>query len=745
MKRNKVFSFALMIEGIKQTKVIGICFAIISILVSCSYPLLRLISYASMDYEMLKAQPDFTIGFGTFSMTIFVIQYIMPIIMVFLLFSFMNKRNASDFYHSIPLSKTCVYFTYTAAALIWSIVTVVVSTLLSYTIYALSLKTVINASFILPTIISSIILAMLITSIALIAKGLSGTYFTNIIITIMIMFLPRIIILLYATAVNTAVKITDVSFMSLTDIYNNIIFAPFVSIDRTLPLLDSMTLWYSAILAVIYFVIAFVIHKFRKSESAGKSAAYKGVQPVVRIILGSIPLLLISYNFACGLDVIIEFWLIGIVVSLLAYFLYELITTRSAKKLLTAMPFYLIAILANAIFIVACIGERNFILNDIPQASDISSVSLSTSYYYENNWYEDNYYKYKTENIKFDDKELIEILQASLVDTVEKVKENNLDRLNNDNYISYNVIIHCSSGRDIKRTICVNMNKYKDINNPSSSILDSYILKNQEYMNAVYSLPTDKEIRSVSIDTSNDYFSQNELNELWKTYKEEYNAASNKEKDILNYRNDNENGITEIADIFVTGYVGINDFSQHYLIDIDITPKTYSKVIKKIMSNHIENNIADKVKKNVDNAECFRMDFLDLKDSDNYFYLQYFNDNVELKFMTNPSVYGALKRYDVIYDDSSIDEKYTPELRKVANIIINAMSADVSIEKGNLIRCILTTDVDFEYSYDDGINGYYDNSISELFYVNITDEQYDEINSILNKCSKHTKYTEAEN
>lgn len=65
MKRNKFFSPALMLEGIKQTRVVGICFAIISVLASCGYPLLRLISYASMDYDTLKAQPYFTIDIAT--------------------------------------------------------------------------------------------------------------------------------------------------------------------------------------------------------------------------------------------------------------------------------------------------------------------------------------------------------------------------------------------------------------------------------------------------------------------------------------------------------------------------------------------------------------------------------------------------------------------------------------------------------------------------------------------------------
>lgn len=753
MKRNKFFSPALMLEGIKQTRVVGICFAIISVLASCGYPLLRLISYASMDYDTLKAQPYFTIDIATFSMPIFLIQYIMPIVMIFLLFNFMNIRKASDFYHSIPLSKTCVYLTYTVTALIWSIVTVVVSTLLSFTIYALSLKTVINIEFIWPTIISSIILAMLVASIALLAKGLSGTIFTNIIITLIIMFLPRVIILLYTTAINTSVKITDVSFMSLTDIYNNIIFAPFIYnnsflIEKTAPILNASTQWYSLILAIIYFVIGFFIHKFRKSESAGKSAAYKGVQPVVRILIGSIPLLLISFNLACGLKVYTEFWLIGILVSLLAYFLYELITTKSAKKLLISIPFYLIAILANAIFIIACVSERNFILNDIPEPSEISSVSISYNNDYLNVVYiNDNYYKYKTENIKYDDKGLIDHLQSSLVETVEKVKEDDFSKFYSENYIYYDVIFHCSSGRDIKRRVYVNINKLGGSENLS---LDSYIHKNKEYENAIYSLPTDKELKSINIDTSNIDFSKDELNELWKIYKEEFNSASNEDKNMLSYRDNdiyNNYNIDNTTSIVTIGYVGMNSFSQHYLIDAKITPKTYNKYLDKTMSKLIQDNIVDTVKKNESNAKYFRLDFSDLKNKDNYFTLEYYNDNVgDEDLMMNPSVDGTLKRYNVNYSDSGIDKKYISDLRKISNIIINAISENLDVEKDNLIQCSLSTNVNLEYLYDDDrISGYSMSSQSQTVYVNITDEQYDEINRILSKCSNHTDYVEPKN
>ena len=143
-----------------------------------------------------------------------------------------------------------------------------------------------------------------------------------------------------------------------------------------------------------------------------------------------------------------------------------------------------------------------------------------------------------------------------------------------DNYIDYDVIFHCSSGRDIKRRVYVNVGKSNENND---LLFDSYIHKNKEYENAIYSLPTDKELKSININTSNIDFSKDELNELWKIYKEEFNSASNEDKNILSYRDDtiySNYNINDATNILITGYVGMNNFSQHYLIDAKITPKT---------------------------------------------------------------------------------------------------------------------------------------------------------------------------
>lgn len=741
MKRNKIFSLSLMLEGIKQTKFIGIFLAIFSLSPSCGNPLLRLMSYNSMNYDTMTAQPDFIISFEGFLLPILTVQYLVPIVMIYVLFDFMNKRKALDFYHSIPLSRSCVYLTYTAVALMWNLVIILASTFLSYTIYSCCPKTVISSDFIWPTIISSFILAMLVSSIILVAKGLSGTTFSNIIISIIIMFLPRITILLFTMSVNSAVQIADVSFMSFADIKNNIIFAPFIyshTNEGAVWLINNAgTLWYSAILAIIYFALGFVLHRFRKSETAGKSSSYKAVQIVVRTLLGAIPLLLISVCFASRGDVIPEFWVIGIASSLLIYFLYEIITTKSAKKLLVAIPFYAISVAINVIFVLACFVTVQSVINDIPQISDISSVSIEDNVdMYINNG--DNYYQYKFQDIKFDDKELIKILHSSLVDSVQKVKENKRLSANNDYTEEYTVVYHCKSGRDIKRTVYVNNIKYSD--NKETSAVMSLLKKNQVYLDALTSLPTDKEVRTIVTDLDDVMeITQDGKSDVWEMYKIEYNAASIENKCSLNGQSSPFDFSEAIPAITVYGYIGVDNFTQHYWIIPEITPKTFSKLINSYMGSLIEDDIVNKISKSI-NGDYFMLNFVDMKNPDNYFDMQYYNGTKD-KDLMKPYVYGALERYSL---HNEIDTKYIPELIKIANIIVDSISDNVDINNGNLIKCSVSSDAEVEYIYDDDMVSYSNNEASKVIYINITDEQYDEINSILKKVCNHTKYNNFE-
>ena len=64
-----------------------------------------------------------------------------------------------------------------------------------------------------------------------------------------------------------------------------------------------------------------------------------------------------------------------------------------------------------------------------------------------------------------------------------------------------------------------------------------------------------------------------------------------------------------------------------------------------------------------------------------------------------------------------------------------------------MIECYATIDSDLEYYYDEdgNVNGYSNGGTSEVIYVNISDEQYDEINNILKKCCKSTPFEDSKN
>ena len=199
----------------------------------------------------------------------------------------------------------------------------------------------------------------------------------------------------------------------------------------------------------------------------------------------------------------------------------------------------------------------------------------------------------------------------------------------------------------------------------------------------------------------------------------------------------------------ISGYVGTNSFFVEYSINSELTPKTYNKYINMYMSKLVKNGIVDKILDSSRNGDIFNLEFNDISsNSYNVFSLQYCKENIEAEDLFMESfVYGSLERYNVTYGSNDIDEKAMSELRKIPEIIANAISDNVDPSKGNMIECYATIDSDLEYYYDEdgNVNGYSNGGTSEVIYVNISDEQYDEINNILKKCCKSTPFEDSKN
>lgn len=771
--RNKFFSISLMWEGIKQTKTIGICFTIISIIAACLLPAKKMISLYSMDSVSFNSVTVETVSLIEFLLPIFIVMYIVPIVFVLSLFRFMNRRDASDFYHSTPHNRSCVYITYSAVVLIWSIFIISLSTLSSLILYSFIPKTAaIPYDFAVYTILSSFVLAMLVMSITLVAKGLSGTGFSNAVITFLLMFAPRIIIMFFAQSIINATVIVDASMLSIANPSCNIIFSPLIIYTNYSAevLTSSLTIGYSVILAVIYFALGMFLHKKRNSETAGASSSFKFVQHIVRTSFGVIPTLFICFALASGDNLNVGNWLACILVSLLLYFLYELATTRSAKKLLRAAPLYLVVVAFNIVFVLGSHMVSNSIMNDIPESSDIESVSVYDSgeaLNMENsmvkNYKFKSYYSLMADEAKINDKDLIKVLQESLIDNINAVKSNAksfngyieyTSYEENDNIISsypaheeYKVTFHMNSGRDIVRKVYVDKQKYLTKNQVGSgeSVLFQYLNKNSEYMDVVTALPKENEIASVNLLYSD--LTEEQTKELWNTFRDEYNGLSYKDRACV--MNDSY-GQADVGTFDIKGYYQNKQFTTYCTILSKSTPKTFSKYLniinedfRKNFTSEIMDNITADKDFSIHSDDEFKQDTVSNND---YFYRMYIDYVASSEYeddMMGSSIDACFPSLKTSYI-GSFNSKNLKDIRKIAQIINDALSNEFDINGAHPIRFNVNILERTITKHEGGVSMSSKPSSSKTAYVNLTDEQYKQISDILGGIVDNT-YSEHDN
>ena len=761
MKKSKFFSFALMREGIKQTMGVGVTLLIVSMFVSGYLP-------SVIIYQNYSSST--TVPFGNFFAPIFLMGYILPMIFIFALFGFMNKRNSSDFYHSIPLNRSCVYITYAVTAMLWCTFITTVSTLFSYSLYFMNPNITISPLFIGMTIGTTFVLMLLIAAIALVAKGLSGTAFSNIAIMFLLMFVPRIIIAFFSSAIQLAAPVVQISSIPLVDIGCNIIFLPLSWFVKGVYSweIEPITIWYSLILAIVYLVGGLFIHRARKSETAETGSSFKWVQHVVRSLIGIMPTFIITYPLAARFEKLsTETAIIAVIISLLLYFLYELATTRSAKKLLFAIPLYLVVVVFGFAFVLGTHAISNSIVSYVPDSSEVKSVSIKYGGYdsdYDKSQDAIPYKSYMLENCEYDDKEMIDILCSSLADDVKYIQEGTFDKYRYEGYSNspdatrygverYNVTFHCKDGNDIKRIVyLLNMDYYfTEPNGSQSNQIEKLIKNSDNYQNAITKLPDNNEIKEIDIsgyfcDMVGGILTENELKELWESYKEEYNALPTPAKRILNLDYYNYYNVFHIS---VYGYIGTNNFYSQYHITADDTPKTLQKLSDLYnKKNDHSSQTLEKVLSGIDVQKNFTVSMKNIMgdgsdelriENDTYYtderYInvtipnnQYISDVYE---GNQPDDYvNSSDSYQVSYDDFD-------NIKKAVKILTDAAQRECNLADKRTFMLEIYTEYNIYKNKNEQEKMMYSEGEINNYIINLTADEYKELYDTLKK-AKHT-------
>ena len=726
MKR--FFNINLYKEGLRQTRVLGITLAVISGLISAIVPITYIASYYSNEAIY---RSTYQLEFFEFTPVLLFIMYLAPLLLVMSLFSFTNKRSSSDFYHSIPHQRTAVFGSFLMAVFTRLAIIIGSTVALCTILCAISPALSISFSFVPYSLFYFLAGSMLITGAALLAKSITGTAFSNIILSGIILFLPRFIMLMFSYVYESILVIADVNTMGmlLNYKYNAAINNIGLFVDGGLRNFEMFTgsIIYTFVLSVIFIAAAFVLFAKRKSETAEKSSPNKYMQHLYRCLI-TLPVMLLLPSYLVYQFVLDDFrveliaCLIIIIISLIIYFCYELITTKKAKNLIKAVPVLGILIAFNIAFAGTLLVGREVVFSVKPSKDEITGVRI----YPETDWNDNTRYynQLLLEGVYSDSEYIRQTIADELKNTIDYVRQNgNWWWGSGINQVKFE-IKSTSDGKFIRK-IYLQQSKYE-------RIMDEFS-KDSGFYTAATKLPEINNVDNirVSVDTGrmlDNKTLQNFYSDIWDIYKKEYEKLSYNEKlrhnssrEYLGYTDftlseaEVKNPLERYISIY--GYYKGEKYQSNYTIS-EKTPETMKKYIEFVneYANIAISDILGKLSKKNNHEYYIWGDILgDGYSSDDYYKNHFWIDLNSSGSMDD----GLIEKLTAFFNELSADMEQVDANKPIYVITVNKtvqseknredfnynIYVNLSEEALNLISKI--------NGYEDNYGDYYDNGYYE--------------------------------
>lgn len=573
MKR--IFNFKMYKEGITQLRLIGTIFLLLSLFIN---PLI------DSEY-MVSRNSLISINY----MILLTYTVIVPVMTLYL-FSFMTKRSSSDFYDALPCSRACLYISYCAAIVTWITGIMAVASVTGYLCKILMGNSLDSFSFFNAILAATGFLAccLLVMASINISQMITGTLFTNVVVSGIIIFLPRTFISVIISTIEAVCPYLDTSHMfSLLNPKYNLVFASVYSVFTiNKSLLSCYTyvpgIIYTLILAMIYLVFAIYLCKIRKSEAAGFASPTRILQAVIRcticltLCLPSIyelsqELFIPSHKYQYKL--VILFYILAV----FAYFIYEIISTRKTETLKKIFPGLIIVIILNVISIATVGGVQKYTKNVRLQQDDIEYFTIEQ-------YFDNSYLSKLTNEYPVSDSLLISMMLSDMEKSMNRMEDT---YFNDYEYTCTPIAIHTK-----------NKTYYRKItlSESFSQKCRDYIASQEDFIKKAVYLPDNPQITYYR-----DIISKEDNEELYKCFKNEL-AGMPLEEQFNILCNASGESVKYTIDIGFT-YKGEYCYSD---INISInTPVTYNKYLE-IMYTYSQ--------------KCIEKNYYSMMENSNYYF-----------------------------------------------------------------------------------------------------------------------------
>ena len=592
-KMSCLFSSRLYREGIGRVKSVGIIAAILTVLSSVSAPISSITAYFLMKSSgmAIKVEP---VSASAIIRPLLLLLVFAPL-MVSKTFSYLNKRNQSDFYFALPYKRITVYVSFLLGVITWALSIAVVSFALRLTLYAIcpSVAVAVGSSFV--ALLSAIVCILMFVGIAALAMTMTGTRFSNLAVFCILLLEVRLVASAFSSCLSAVLPVFDITH-SIGAYFTFANHLPFVLSLGALTGARYVSGWliaWSAFLAVGYLVLGAVVYVKRPGEAAGAPALNRKWQHVWRLA-AALPLFLSAVSALLKTVVPNEeqafsFFSVPLLLGLsfLVYLLYELISAGHLRQFGKAAVTFTVLFALGGVFAGSVLALRGAVLARPLNRDDVASV---TFYRGEEDAllgvvYGISYEELAVRDIAFDDSEIIRMVTDCYEESIDACKKGEFNAygpvLNTlqDTYTALQVTIKTKSGATFSRIL--------RMTDSQGEWLNTCKLNTPTYRDAYLSLPPDGTVTYINAG----WYAGN-ATAIWASFCEEYAALTQSEKAAV--KDPWANAETAAFSLTVTGEYRGNTYSGVYAIpsSCEKTVALYFSLLNRDSANNGKTNIA---------------------------------------------------------------------------------------------------------------------------------------------------------
>ena len=371
----ELFSGKLYLQGLRKVRTAGIAMAIVITVLNAWIPIQCMTTSSGTNVNRVT-----DVEAGMFAPFGFLLMLFAPLL-VYNMFSYLNERKSSDFFHALPQKRICIYISFISSVLTWIVSVLCITSLLNAVLWSMADGYALSYEAVLLTLVSFLILALVMAGFMALAMMLTGTAVANCLVFLLFFLFIRACGMFFMYGFAEVAPMFHVG-SSLLTIFEIQFFLP---VGLVAQIFDGDTglfhnpwffIYWTAV-AVILLALSAWAYCRRRSESATKSAPNRLMQNVYRIGVTFPFLMMGMYLMIAGKDFYLS--VLCAFVAFLVWIIFELLTTKKVKNVIRSLPMLLIpAVLAGG-YTASVYLARDIFYASTPEREKIESVKLAFS------------------------------------------------------------------------------------------------------------------------------------------------------------------------------------------------------------------------------------------------------------------------------------------------------------------------------------------------------------------------------